>query len=36
LGVSGHGYGVCGRDASNNVVAGDKIKAVTTGLTLDF
>ncbi|MGL5168701.1 MAG: porin [Afipia sp.] len=36
LGPSGHGYGVCGRDANNNVVAGDKIKAVTTGLTLDF
>lgn len=36
LGPSGHGYGVCGRDVNNNVVAGDKIKAVTTGLTLDF
>jgi predicted porin len=36
LGVSGHGYGVCGRDANNNVVSGDKIKAVTTGMTLDF
>lgn len=36
LGVSGHGYGVCGRDANNNVVAGDKIKAVTTGMTFDF
>jgi predicted porin len=36
LGVSGHGYGVCGRDANNNVVAGDTIKAVTTGMTLDF
>ena len=36
LGTSGHGYGVCGRDANNNVVSGDKMKAVTTGLTLDF
>lgn len=36
LGVSGHGFGVCGRDANNNVVAGDKIKAVTTGMTFDF
>ncbi len=36
LGTSGHGYGVCGRDANNNVVSGDKIKAVTTGMTLDF
>jgi predicted porin len=36
LGVSGHGYGVCGRDANNNVVAGDKAKAVTTGMTFDF
>lgn len=36
LGVSGHGYGVCGRDANNNVVSGDKIKAVTTGMTFDF
>ncbi len=36
LGPSGHGYGVCGRDANNNVVAGDQIKAVSTGMTLDF
>ena len=36
VGTSGHGYGVCGRDANNNVVAGDKIKAVTTGMTFDF
>lgn len=36
LGVSGHGYGVCGRDANNNVVAGDQIKGVTTGMTFDF
>lgn len=36
LGPSGHGYGVCGRDANNNVVAGDQIKAVTTGMTFDF
>ncbi len=36
LGVSGHGYGVCGRDANNNVVAGNKAKAVTTGMTFDF
>jgi predicted porin len=36
LGVSGHGYGVCGRDTNNNVVAGNKAKAVTTGMTFDF
>ncbi|WGR96111.1 porin [Bradyrhizobium sp. ISRA435] len=36
LGASGHGYAVCGRDANNNVVAGNKAKAVTTGLTFDF
>src|SRR6266702_5454469 len=36
LGVSGHGYGVCGRDANNNVVAGNKAEAVTTGMTFDF
>ncbi len=36
LGTSGHGYGVCGRDANNNVVAGNKAKAVTTGMTFDF
>ena len=36
LGVSGHGYGVCGRDANNNVVAGNKTRAVTTGMTFDF
>ncbi|MCC8958677.1 porin [Bradyrhizobium sp. Pear77] len=36
LGVSGHGYGVCGRDANNNVVAGNKASAVTTGMTFDF
>jgi predicted porin len=36
LGVSGHGYGVCGRDANNDVVAGNKAKAVTTGMTFDF
>ena len=36
LGVSGHGYGVCGRDANNNVVAGNKTEAVTTGMTFDF
>nr|WP_249812375.1 porin [Bradyrhizobium sp. 162] len=36
LGVSGHGYGVCGRDANNNVVSGNKAEAVTTGMTFDF
>ena len=36
LGTSGHGYGICGRDANNNVVAGNKAKAVTTGMTFDF
>jgi predicted porin len=36
LGVSGHGYGVCGRDANNNVVAGNKAEALTTGMTFDF
>ena len=36
LGISGHGYGVCGRDSNNNVVSGDKTKAITTGMTLDF
>lgn len=36
LGASGHGYAVCGRDANNNVVAGNKAKAVTTGMTFDF
>ena len=36
LGVSGHGYGVCGRDANNNVIAGNKTEAVTTGMTFDF
>jgi hypothetical protein len=36
MGVSGHGHGVCGRDANNNVVAGDKAKVVTTGMTFDF
>jgi predicted porin len=36
LGVSGHGYGVCGRDANNNVVAGNKTEAVSTGMTFDF
>jgi hypothetical protein len=36
LGVSGHGYSICGRDANNNVIAGDKIKAVSTGMTLTW
>lgn len=36
LGVSGHGYGVCGRDANNNVVAGNKTEAISTGMTFDF
>ncbi|UPK40878.1 porin (plasmid) [Bradyrhizobium sp. 186] len=36
LGASGHGYAVCGRDANNNVVSGNKAEAVTTGMTFDF
>jgi predicted porin len=36
LGASGHAYGLCGRDQFNQVVAGNKTKAVSTGLTLDF
>ncbi|WP_083632700.1 porin [Bradyrhizobium sp. NAS96.2] len=36
LGASGHGYAICGRDANNNVVAGNKAKAITTGMTFDF
>jgi len=36
LGASGHGYAVCGRDANNNVIAGNKAEAVTTGMTFDF
>jgi len=36
LGTSGHGYGVCGRDSLNDVVAGNTAKAVTTGMTFDF
>lgn len=36
LDLSRHGYGVCGRDANNNVVAGNKAEALTTGMTFDF
>jgi hypothetical protein len=36
LGASGHGYQVCTRDANNEVIGGQTIKAVTTGLTFDF
>ena len=36
LGASGHGYQVCSRNASNDTIGGPTIRAVTTGLTLDF
>jgi predicted porin len=36
LGASGHGYQICSRDAANDTIGGATIKAVTTGLTLDF
>jgi len=36
LGASGHGYQVCSRDAFNNTIGGQTIKAVTTGMTFDF
>jgi outer membrane receptor protein involved in Fe transport len=36
LGPSGHGYQVCSRDQFNDTIGGATIKAVSTGLTLDF
>jgi predicted porin len=36
LGASGHGYQVCSRDALNDTIGGATLKAVSTGLTLDF
>jgi predicted porin len=36
LGASGHGYQVCSRDQFNDTIGGATIKAVSTGLTLDF
>jgi hypothetical protein len=36
LGASGHGYQICSRDQFNDTIGGAAIKAVSTGLTLDF
>jgi len=36
LGASGHGYQVCSRDQFNDTIGGAPLKAVSTGLTLDF
>jgi predicted porin len=36
LGVSGHGYALCGRDALNDTIGGATLKAVSSGLTFDF
>jgi hypothetical protein len=36
LGASGHGYQICSRDAANDTIGGQTIKAVTTGMTFDF
>jgi predicted porin len=36
LGVSGHGYALCGRDAANDTIGGASLSAVSTGLTFDF
>ncbi|HLN36617.1 MAG TPA: porin [Xanthobacteraceae bacterium] len=36
LGASGHGYQVCSRDQFNDTIGGAALKAVSTGLTLDF
>jgi predicted porin len=36
LGASGHAYGLCGRDQFNQIVLGTPIKAISSGLTLDF
>ncbi|HUI97524.1 MAG TPA: porin [Xanthobacteraceae bacterium] len=36
LGVSGHGYALCGRDAANDTIGGATLSAVSSGLTFDF
>jgi hypothetical protein len=36
LGVSGGAFGFCSRDANNDTIGGATIKAVATGVTLDF
>jgi predicted porin len=36
LGASGHGYQICSRDQFNDTIGGAALKAVSTGLTLDF
>jgi predicted porin len=36
LGVSGHGYALCGRDSANDTIGGATLSAVTSGLTFDF
>src|SRR3984957_9633837 len=36
LGASGHGDQICSRDEFNDTIGGAAIKAVSTGLTLDF
>src|SRR5580704_17520454 len=36
LGASGHGYQICSRDEFNDTIGGATLKAVSTGLTLDF
>ena len=36
LGASGHAYGLCGRDEFNQTIFGTQIKAVSSGITLDF
>ena len=36
LGASGHGYQICSRDGANDTIGGATLRAVTTGLTLDF
>jgi predicted porin len=36
LGASGHGYQICSRDQFNDTIGGATLKAVSTGLTLDF
>ena len=36
LGVSGGAFGFCSRDMNNDIIGGATIKAVSTGITLDF
>ena len=36
LGVSGHGYALCGRDAFNDTIGGATLSSVSSGLTFDF